>query len=133
MNLFNVNVEEILTFFAVLVRCSVLFSIVPMIGDRVVPSVVKILLALAVSVVLFPSLVGSGYVRPYEAQIWGRTTSTLVGTVLSEVILGLILGYTARLVFDAISIGSNLIGNFIGFSAANIYDPHQESQTEIVA
>ena len=47
--------------------------------------------------------------------------------------VGLVLGYTARLLFDAISLGSNLAGNFMGFAAASTYDPHQESQTQVVA
>ena len=48
-------------------------------------------------------------------------------------VIGLVLGFTARLVFDTINFGSNLIGYFMGFATASIYDASQETQTQVVA
>lgn len=133
MSLFNLDMNEVMTFFAVLVRFSVLFSVLPFFGDRMVPGPVKILMSLLLSILLFPALRGSGYVKIADARIWSATTSGLVGTLALEVMFGLALGYVARLIFDAILIGGNLVGNFMGYSAATTYDPHQESQTEVIA
>jgi flagellar biosynthetic protein FliR len=133
VSLFNFNLEEILTFFAVMVRYSVLFSVLPFVGDRVIPSPVKILLALTVSIAMFPSLVASGQVHPGDARIWGATAGGIVRTVGLEMVFGLALGYSAKLVFDSIALGGNLIGNFMGFASASSFDPHQESQTEVIA
>lgn len=133
MSLFNVNVAELLTFFAVLVRFSVLFSVLPFIGDRVVATPIKVLLSLATSMALFPALVSSGSVRVREAWAWSETPARLIFTLGLEVVMGLALGFVARLIFQCISMGANLAGNFMGFSAASQYDPHQESQSEIVA
>lgn len=133
MSLFNFSVEELLTFFAVLVRYSVLFSVLPFVGDRMVPGPAKVLLALTVSITLFPTLVKSGYVRPSEAFGWASTTSGIARTVGAEVILALALGFVARFAFESIGFGANLIGGFMGLSAAAQYDPHQETQSQVIA
>jgi flagellar biosynthetic protein FliR len=133
VSFFNFNVEEMLSFFAVLVRFSILFAVLPFVGDRVVPAPVKVLLALAVSIALFPALVATGRVKPVEAAFWGSSASGIIGTVALEVMVGLLLGFVAKLIFDGISFGANLVGNFMGFASASVFDPHQESQTEVIA
>lgn len=133
MALAQFNFNEVLTFFAVLVRMSVLFAVVPFLGDRLVPGVIKILVALAISISLFPAMVSSGYVRVSDARIWGASVSGIVSTLTLEVIFGLALGYVSRLIFEAIGLGANLVGNYMGFASASTYDPHQESQTEVIA
>jgi flagellar biosynthetic protein FliR len=133
MYLFQFSLEEILTFFAVLVRYSVLFAVMPFIGDRFVLTPVKILLAVAVTLVAFPQLVSSGAVQVSDAQVWGSTVSGIASVVALETMFGLCLGFVARLAFDAITFGGNLAGQFMGFAAASAFDPHQETQTQVVA
>jgi len=133
VSLFNFNFAEVITFFAVVVRYSVLFSILPLFGDRMVPGPVKILTSFVVALTLFPALVASGEVVPKQANLWAATVGGITGTIALEVVFGLALGYVARMAFDGISFGANLIGNFMGFASASYFDPHQESQTEVVA
>jgi flagellar biosynthetic protein FliR len=133
LSLFNFNQEELLTFFAVLVRYSVLFSVLPFIGDHYVPAPVKVLLSLAVSVALFPGLIATGAIHTADAAIWGSSVSGILGTIATEVIFALVLGYTAKLAFEAIHFGGNLVGNFMGFGIASTYDPNMQSQTQVVA
>ncbi len=136
MNIFDfskISQEELLTFFAVLVRYSVLIAVMPFVGDRLIPSPVKVLLALVTTVALFPALVRQGEIMPGDAAVWGATTSGIAGTIACEVICGLLLGFTAKMLFESVSFGANLVGNFMGFGAASTYDPHQESQSQVVA
>lgn len=133
ISLFNFSQEEMLSFFAVLVRFSVLIAVLPFVGDKVVPTPVKILLSLAVTIALFPMLVARGSINPAQATVWGATAGGIVGTISLEVLCALALGYTARLAFEAVQFGGNLVGTFMGFSTAAQYDPHQESQTQVVA
>ena len=130
---FQFDDAEILTFFAVLVRYSVLFSILPFLGDRVVPAPLKILFAVSVTIVLFQPLVRSGLVVPAEAESWSRTAGGIARTVGLEALFAAVLGYTARFAFDSINFGANLMGTFMGFAAATQYDPHHEGQTQVVA
>lgn len=131
--LFNLSIEEALTFFAVLMRYSVLMAVLPFVGDKVVPTPVKVLLALATTIALFPSLIAGGLVKPAEAAGWGATAGGIVSTIGTEVLFALVMGFTARMLFESVAFGANLMGNFMGFAAASTYDPHQESQTQVVA
>jgi flagellar biosynthetic protein FliR len=132
-SLFDFSQEEMLSFFAVLVRFSVLMAILPFVGDKVVPTPVKILLSLSITIALFPMLVARGNVNPAQAAVWGASAGGILGTISLEVLCALVLGYTARLGFEAVQFGGNLVGTFMGFSTAAQYDPHQESQTQVVA
>jgi flagellar biosynthetic protein FliR len=132
-NLFNFSQEEILCFFAVLIRFSVLMAVLPFVGDRVVSSPIKVLLALATTLALFPALVARGNINIADARVWGATTSGIIGTMTMEVLCALVLGYTARLAFEAVNFGGNLVGTFMGFATASQYDAHQESQTQVVS
>jgi flagellar biosynthesis protein FliR len=133
MSLFNFSQEEAFCFFAILVRYSVLVAVLPFVGDRFVPVPAKILLSLALTFALFPALVARGHVQVADAAVWGATVGGIVGTIALEALFGLSLGFTAKLLFDGIHFGANLAGNFMGFAAAATYDPHQESQTQVVA
>ncbi len=133
MSLFNFSESEILSFFAVIIRLSVAFAVIPIVGDRLVPAPLKVLLSLSVSIVLFPALVKSGHIRVTDATIWASTVGGLVGTLALEVAFGLLMGFIAKLAFDSISIGTNFVGTFMGFASASQFDPHQETQTEVIA
>ena len=133
MNLFNFGEQELIAFFMVLVRFATLFSVLPFFGDRLIPSPVRVLLALIVSVVVFPILKMSQGAHLSDIATLGRSVSGIVCTTISEVFIGLLLGFTAKLIFEGIAFGANLIGNLMGFASATSYDPHQESQTEIIA
>lgn len=133
MSLFNFSPEEMLTFFAVLVRYSVLFSLLPIIGNNVVPQLLKILLSLSVTFALLPGMLKSGVVSAADAAIWSATTGGIVSTIASEVFVGLLLGFTSKLVFDAINIGSNIMGTHMGFAMASTYDHSQETNTIVVS
>ncbi len=133
MGLFQFSPEELLTFFAILVRFTVLAAVLPLIGDRMVPSPVKILFGLSISLALYPALIKQGVVKPGEALIWGATTGGVVMTVALEAMVGLTLGFVARFAFDAINFGANLMGNFMGLAMASHFDPHQETQSQVIA
>lgn len=129
----SMGLGEIMAFVAVLTRFSVLIAVLPFTGDRVIPGPTKILLALGATLAIFPSLLRRDLVRPADALIWSQTTLGLLRTIGVETAFGLLLGFIARLSFDAIAIGGNLCGTFMGFAMANVYDPHQESQSQVVA
>lgn len=132
-DLFNFSQEEILCFFAVLVRFSVLMAVLPFVGDRMVSTPIKILLSLATTLALFPALVARGNINIADAAVWGATTGGIIGTMTMEVLCALVLGFTAKMAFEAINFGGNLVGTFMGFATASQYDPHQETQSQVVA
>ena len=133
MGISNFTQEDFLTFFAVLVRISVLIAVFPVFGDRLVPPPIKVLLSLAITTAIYPVLVGMGQVSPSNAAVWGLTSSGIAGVIGIEVVFALALAFSARVVFDAIQIGGDITGSLMGFSTASMYDPHQESQSQVIA
>lgn len=131
--LFNFDADEMMSFFCVLVRISTFMVILPFFGDRTIPPPAKVLLSLALSVAIFPSLVARGWIQPAQASVWASQTSTLVSTVVMEAVFGLIMGYIARLIFDGLQMGGEIMGNLMGLSAASQYDPFQESQAQVLS
>ena len=129
---FPVQMEEILTFFAVLVRFSILMALVPFMGDRIIPTTVKVLFSLAVTIAMYPSMVRMGLVKPAEAIIWGRTTASIVTMITLEAMVGMVFGFIARLAFDTIQFSGSLINSFIGLSSATMFDPHHENQSMVL-
>src|SRR5262249_13226727 len=125
--------DYLLCFFAVLVRVSTFIVVVPFFGDRVIPAPVKILLSLALSMTLFPVLLARGLIDPHGSVVWSRTASALIGTVSLEVLLGLALGFVVKIMFDAVQMGSDIMGSLMGLGAANQFDPFQEVQTQILS
>lgn len=132
-SLMNLSENELLTFFGVLVRVSVLFAVLPFFGDRTIPNMVKVLLSLTVTVAIFPTLIRTNVLRPDDAAVWGTTAFGLVGTIVKEAALGLTLGFVAKVFFEAISVGTEMIGNLMGLATASMYDPHSESQTQVLS
>ncbi len=127
------NFNEIFAFFTVLVRMSVLFAILPFLGDSAIPGKIKILLALAVSLVIYPTLVSNGVIVPSRMSVWTSSASGIIQVITLEALFALALGFSAKIIFMAIQIGGDIIGNFMGFASASQFDPHQESQSQIVA
>lgn len=130
---FSFDLPQILSFFAVLIRTSVLVAIVPFFGDRVIPTPVKILFSFSLAVILFPALVSRGFIHPEEALVWGGSVFGIASAIASETLFALLIGFAARFAFDAIQFGGSLIGTYMGFAAANQFDPHQESHTQLIA
>ena len=133
MSLFNFNAEELMSFFAVLIRMSTLIVVLPFFGDKVVPASLKILLSFAISICVFPALVAQGLIHPGAAAAWSQTTGGLIGTIAVEAAFGLAIGYAAKLTFDGLHMGADIIGTMMGLGSASQYDPFMETQTQVVS
>lgn len=133
MGLFNFDQNELITFFIVMVRFSVLIAMLPFVGDALIPAPIKVLLGVAFSFIVYPVLVSAGKIDPTQAYLWASSSGSIATTVFMEVIFALALGFTSRIVFDAIAISGDIAGSFMGFSAASLFDPFQNTQTQVIS
>lgn len=131
-DVFQFSQEEVLTFFCVLIRFSIITAVMPFFGDWAVPVPVKVLFGLAITIMVFPVLVSTGQVRPGDAVVWSSSVMGIVGTIAKEVLFGVVLAYVVKLIFDAVQVGAEIMGTFMGFAAASQFDPMQGSQTQTV-
>jgi len=102
-----------------------MIAALPIFGSLQVPERVKAGLAICVALLLAPLLAP---LTP--AQDLSLLELTLI--LANEVLLGLLIGLTARLIFTAVELGGTVIGYQMGFAAANVFDPQTQQQLSLV-
>ncbi len=116
----------ILTYLLVFARVGAMVMLLPAIGEMGVPSRVRLLLALAISVALAPTVQGA---YPATAP---ATTVGLVILIGQEITAGILVGAMARIIMSALSVAGFLIASQIGLSYAQTIDPTQNTQGAVV-
>jgi flagellar biosynthetic protein FliR len=98
-----------------LFRIAALVAVAPILGVRVVPMRFRVVLALALTLVIAPMLPPGPDVNPVSAA----------GILISacQILIGLAMGFLVRMVFAAVELGGNLIGQTMGLGFAQMMDP----------
>jgi flagellar biosynthetic protein FliR len=98
-----------------LVRVLALFAAAPVLAHRAVPLRVKVGLALLTAIVVMP-LVPS-------PPITDVMTPTGFALLVQNILIGLLIGFTVRLIFAALELAGELIGLQMGLSFAGFFSP----------
>lgn len=131
MGLYGFNESEILLFFASLVRVSCLFLLLPIYGDNNIPALVKIFLAFTVNLMVFPLARASTTMAELQPML--NSDMGLIGLAFKEAFVGLVMGFTGKIFFDALSFAFSYMGMQMGFNMAASYDHHTEASTPIIS
>lgn len=107
------------------VRILSIFATEPVFGNRSIPATVRIGLAALIAILLAPSLGPLPNVTP------GSATGLLI--LLQQMMIGLAIGFTMRIVYTAVEMAGNLAGLQMGLGFATFYDPQNAAQVPIVA
>jgi flagellar biosynthetic protein FliR len=126
MNPLKLPIEQFEVFVLVLIRTMAIVMSLPAFGSKTVPTIVKAGLCMAISMLIFPTIVFNGFSLPHE-------TLSLMLIILREIGIGLLIGYLAHLVFAGIHVGGQMIGYQMGFGVVNVLDPQSNSQLSIIA
>jgi flagellar biosynthetic protein FliR len=102
-------------------RALALFSSLPLLGTRTVPTRVRIALAALVALAAQGSL-------PPMPQVPLDSVATLM-LVVQQLLIGISLGFAVRLVFAAVELAGELVGLQMGLNFAGFFDPVTASQT----
>jgi flagellar biosynthetic protein FliR len=121
-----VTTEQVEAFMLIFLRVSALTATVPILGDRSVPVRVKGGLAFLVTALLFP-------VIPMPPAGVSQDLFTLLMRMTGEVMIGVVIGMIARLIFAGIQLAGQLIGFQMGFAIVNVIDPAFSLQVSIIA
>jgi len=117
---------SIITFVLILIRVSTFLTAAPFFSMPLIPGRVRVGLALALSVALYPSVAG---ISPHlPGGVWGYALAAV-----SEAGVGLGLGYAAGFVFTAITIAGQYMDLEIGFAMASLLDPAENLNTTVLA
>jgi flagellar biosynthetic protein FliR len=123
---FNLPLVEIQTFFLVFVRVGSIIIAAPLFDSQSVPSLIKVGLALAVSVLLFPLL-------PAVPATLLEDPVFFALRIVGEIATGVVIGLAVKLVFTGIQLAGQIAGFQMGFAIANIMDPATSDQIPILS
>lgn len=106
------------------VRVGSCFMVAPVLGAQYVPARIRVAVAGGVALLIAPLVPSPPGVMPFSAP-------GLVIT-LQQALIGVALGYCMQLVFDAVTLGGQLLSNSMGLSFAYNIDPLHGAQTPVL-
>jgi flagellar biosynthetic protein FliR len=106
------------------VRIGACLMVAPVFGARFVPPRVRLVLALALTVLVSPLLPANPQVSPFSHE----------GIVITmhQLVAGVSVGFVLQIVFDALAMGGQLLANSMGLSFAFNVDPLRGSSTPVL-
>lgn len=106
------------------VRFLALLGAAPVVDNRAVPATLKVALALALAVVVAPTV-------PEGARA-GLAAPGWPAVLAQQLMVGFAIGFALRIVFAAVEVAGDLIGLQMGLSFAGFIDPASQDQSALV-
>jgi flagellar biosynthetic protein FliR len=122
----SIPFRELKAFYLILIRIGIIFQMLPFFNARVVPVLVKAGLSVVIAIILFP-VINTSMVK------FPNTGFGLMQLILSEFIVGIILGLLVMIFFEGVRMMGQMVGFQTGFAITNIIDPQSGSQISILA
>jgi flagellar biosynthetic protein FliR len=126
MNLPFLSAEHMEAFILVLLRVTSIVVTIPVISDTAVPARIKAALSIIITLIVFPVVLSSiPKAENYQPLV-------LMYRMAGEVMIGLVIGFAARLIFTAIQLAGDMVGFQMGLSIANVIDPMTSEQVSTI-
>ena len=110
------SIFQFQSFVLVLMRVAPILFLMPVLSSSSLPLLLKAGLALTVSLILLPAVRLDPGLLPQEPYTFGFF-------MVTELMIGLILGLTIKIIFAGLQIGGELAGFQMGMMMANVVDP----------
>jgi flagellar biosynthesis protein FliR len=119
---FDLSYSQLLLFILLLTRASGIFIFTPFLGNVLVPVHVRVLLSAVLGYFLYLSNL------KLELQFPFSPGNLLVG-ILGELLIGMVIGFAAHILFNGLQLGAHLIGFQMGLSFVNLVDPSTSNRS----
>ncbi len=106
-------------------RIGTLFMVAPVTGSSNIPVRVRLMLALAVTLLVMPLVPSVPQVTPFS---WAA-----IAIILQQLLIGAAMGFALMLVFSAIVTGGQLIAMQMGLGFASMVDPQNGTQVPVLS
>lgn len=106
------------------IRISSCFMVAPAFGALFVPARIRIVLAGAITLIIAPLVPSPADIAPFSA--------TGVVVTVQQIIIGVAIGFSLQLLFDAVTLGGQLLANSMGLSFAFNTDPMHGVETPVL-
>ncbi len=108
-----------------LVRVLALFSAAPLLSHRAIPLRIKVALGVAIALVLMPNVP--------SPSLSDALTAPGLALLTQNILVGLVIGFTVRIVFGAFEMAGEIIGLQMGLSFAGFFNPASGTSENAVA
>ena len=115
----------IVAFFFPLARILALLVSAPPFNNEGLSGQIRLMLGLTIALAITPALPPVPTMDPASGQ------GLLI--LAQQMLIGLAMGFSLRLVFSAIDMAGNMIGTQMGLGFATAYDPQSASQTAVIS
>lgn len=116
--------EQVFAFLLVFARIGAMIMLFPALGETAIPARVRLSLALVLSAVVLALVGGTLPGMPVSPM-------ALFFLLFGEIIIGLFIGGSARLLMSALHVAGTIIAYHTGLAAAQAFDPAQGTQSAI--
>lgn len=126
MGIFEFSISQIELFLLVVFRILALLMVLPIFDNQKILPRYKILMSLVIAFVMYPLVKDQGFLMP-------STVGNIAWVIIRELFIGLVIGFTAKLVFSGIELAAQFSGIQMGFGASNIVDPITSQRMLVVS
>jgi flagellar biosynthetic protein FliR len=114
---------EFQSFLVLVSRIGGIVAAFPMLSGRAVPAQIKIALVVMLGLVLSPLI---------RLPPLSRDAIEMTAGLVSELLIGLVIGLAVRLLFGAFEMAGELLGTQMGFGAVQLLDPMTAQQSPLI-
>jgi len=120
------STQGVIGFLLVLTRISGMLTAAPLFSTFPVPMQAKAILAILTTFIMYPLVVHSSTFQP--------PTDIIMLTIMlsKELCIGVLIGFCANLIFDAVQIAGQLVSIQMGLSMAAAMDPLTKQQSPVI-
>jgi flagellar biosynthetic protein FliR len=123
LDVFGFSQAQFETLLLVFIRTTAMLFVFPVFSAPQIPIMVRIGLGGLISFIIY---------RALPATVALPDIGSLVAAVVSQIVLGLIVGFVAYLVFMGIQFAGEIIDMQIGFAVANVISPQTQQQVTVI-
>ena len=114
-------------FLLMFARLGTMAMLMPGLGERGVPTRVRLVIAVVLTLVLMPI-----YRETYTVNL-DAGFAPILGVLIQEVLIGAVLGLTARLALSALVIAGTVVAYQLGLGFSMAIDPTQDQQSVLIS
>jgi len=124
MDTIYLSTREVLRFMVVFARVGGIMVFAPVFSARSVPAQIKIIFALVCSIAMMPA--AAVMQIPEEPGIYA-----ILDCAFGEILIGMVLGFVASMIFAAMQFAGQLISFNLGFAIINLIDPQSDVEVSV--
>jgi flagellar biosynthesis protein FliR len=121
----TVLTADVIGFFIVLARVGAMMTLMPGLGDETVPVRFRLMLALFLTLLIFPTVFLQLPPSP-------KSLEALTAVLGKEMLIGLIIGGAVRILMQSLHVAGMMIANQSGLASAMLFDPSMGGQATVI-